>query len=105
MRIVKGLLPFHYTASTLFFKILFTISESEKQLLSTKLDDVDETRNRTSFLGYAEYDIRNGVPFSQRRIITVSEKKKLNVELRFKQVAFNETLSFPFTIPKNYRRG
>jgi hypothetical protein len=29
----------------------------------------------------------------------------LNVELRFKQYAFNETLSFPFAIPKNYRRG
>ena len=57
------------------------------------------------FLGYSEYDVRNGFPFSQRRIITVSEKKKLNVELRFKQVAFNETLSFPFGIPKNYRRG
>lgn len=88
-----------------FFKILFTISDPEKILLSTKLDDLDETRNRTSFLGYGEYDSRNGFPFSQRRIITVSEKKKLNVELRFKQVTFNETLSFPFAIPKNYRRG
>ncbi len=88
-----------------FFKILFTISEQEKQLLSTKLDDLDETRNRTSFLGYAEYDYKSGIPFSQRRTISVSEKKKLNVELRFKQYAFNETLSFPFAIPKNYRRG
>lgn len=90
---------------TTFFKILFTISEQEKLLLSTKLDDLDETRNRTSFLGYAEYDFKTGVPFSQRRTISVSEKKKLNVELRFKQYTFNETLSFPFAIPKNYRRS
>lgn len=88
-----------------FFKILFTISEQEKQLISTKLDDLDETRNRTSFLGYADYSNTAGVSFSQRRTILVSEKKKLNVELRFKQYAFNEMLSFPFTVPKNYRRG
>lgn len=88
-----------------FFRLLFTIAEQEKVLLSTKLDDLDLTRNRTSFLGYAEYDNRTGINFSQRRNIAVSEKKKLNVELRFKQYAFNETLSFPFSIPKNYRRG
>lgn len=88
-----------------FFRLLFTIAEQEKVLLSTKLDDLDLTRNRTSFLGYAEYDNRSGINFSQRRNIAVSEKKKLNVELRFKQFAFNETLSFPFSIPKNYRRG
>lgn len=88
-----------------FFRMLFTIAEQEKVLLSTKLDDLDLTRNRTSFLGYSEYDNRTGVYFSQRRNIAVSEKKKLNVELRFKQYAFNETLSFPFSIPKNYRRG
>ncbi|MFM7510866.1 MAG: DUF4292 domain-containing protein [Bacteroidota bacterium] len=88
-----------------FFRLLFTIAEQEKILLSTKLDDLDLTRNRTSFLGYAEYDNRNGITFSQRRNIAVSEKKKLNVELHFKQYAFNETLSFPFSIPKNYRRG
>jgi len=88
-----------------FFRLLFTIAEQEKILLSTKLDDLDLTRNRTSFLGYAEFDNRNGITFSQRRNIAVSEKKKLNVELRFKQYAFNETLSFPFSIPKNYRRG
>jgi hypothetical protein len=88
-----------------FFRLLFTITEQEKVLLSTKLDDLDLTRNRTSFLEYAEYDNRAGINFSQRRNIAVSEKKKLNVELRFKQYAFNETLIFPFSIPKNYRRG
>jgi hypothetical protein len=88
-----------------FFRLLFTITEQEKVLLSTKLDDLELTRNRTSFLVYAEYDNRTGINFSQRRNIAVSEKKKLNVELRFKQYAINETLSFPFSIPKNYRRG
>lgn len=87
-----------------FFKLLYTISDQGKLLQSTKLDDLDESRSRTSFLGYADYTNRVGFLFSERRTITVSEKKKLNLEIRYKQYAFNETLSFPFSIPKNYRR-
>ena len=87
-----------------FFKLLYTLSESEKLLQSTKLDDTDELRSRTSFLSYGDYTTRAGFLFSERRTITVSEKKRLNLELRYKQYAFNEMLSFPFSIPKNYRR-
>lgn len=87
-----------------FFKLLYTISDQEKLLQSTKLDDLDESRNRSSFLGYSEYTTRGGFLFAERRTITVSEKKKLNLVLRYKQYAFNETLSFPFSVPKNYRR-
>jgi len=53
---------------------------------------------------YGEYENKAGFPFSLKRNIAVSEKKKLNVEIRYKQYAFNETLSFPFSVPKNYRR-
>lgn len=87
-----------------FFKLLFTIGESDKLLQSAKFDDLDEVRNRTSFLQYNEYENKAGFPFSLRRNIAVSEKKKLNVEIRYKQYTFNETLSFPFSVPKNYRR-
>ena len=87
-----------------FFKLLYTIGEQDKLLQSTKLDDLDELRSRTSFLGYADYSNRTGVLFPERRTVAVSEKKKLNLELHFKQYAFNETLSFPFAVPKNYRR-
>lgn len=87
-----------------FFRLLFTIGEQDKLLQSAKFDDLDEVRNRTSFLLYGDYDNKTGVPFSLKRNILVSEKKKLNVEIRYKQYSFNETLSFPFSIPKNYRR-
>lgn len=87
-----------------FFKLLFTIGETDKLLQSAKFDDLDEIRNRTSFLLYSEYESKAGFPFSLKRNIAVSEKKKLNVEIRYKQYAFNETLSFPFSVPKNYRR-
>ena len=107
----SGIVSYSRTPSTVslhgvnqFFKLLYTLGEQDKLLQSTKLDDLDELRSRSSFLGYADYNNRSGLLFSERRTITVSEKKKLNLELHYKQYAFNETLSFPFSIPKNYRR-
>jgi outer membrane lipoprotein-sorting protein len=42
------------------------------------------------------------VHFATKRRISIAEKKKLDIRLDFKQYAFNETVSFPFSIPKNY---
>jgi len=85
-----------------FFKHLLTIGLDDKLVLSSKLDDLDETRNRTCYLTYNEYENKKGIPFSTKRTIHVAEKKKLDIKLNFKQYDFNETLSFPFSIPKNY---
>jgi hypothetical protein len=86
-----------------YFKNLFTIGETDKLAQSSKLDDLDEMRNRTCYLTYSDYENKKGVSFSTRREISVSEKKKLDIKLNFKQYDFNETLSFPFSIPKNYK--
>lgn len=86
-----------------WFKNLITISENEKFIQHSKLDDLDAIRNRTCDLSYSGYENKKGVNFSISRIITVSEKSKLDVRLDFKQYAFNEMLSFPFSIPKNYK--
>jgi len=88
-----------------FFKHLLTIEETNKLIQSSKLDDLDELRNRTCYLTYSDYEQKKGVHFSTRRTISVSEKKKLDISLNFKQYDFNETLSFPFNIPKNYDRN
>lgn len=87
-----------------FFKNLFTIGQADKLVQSCKLDDMDEMRSRTCYLTYSEYENKKGVNFSAKRTINVAEKKKMDIKLEFKQYAFNETLSFPFTIPKNYKR-
>jgi hypothetical protein len=86
-----------------FFKNLLTIGEQDKQVQSSKLDDLDELRNRTCYLTYDDYENKKGVNFSTRRSISVAEKKKLDIKLNFKQYDFNETLSFPFSVPKNYK--
>lgn len=88
-----------------FFKHLLTVSRDRKVPQSSKLDDSDESRNRTCHLTYDDYEDRKGIYFSTKRRINVAEKKKLDIRLNFKQYDFNETLSFPFSIPKNYDRN
>lgn len=88
-----------------FFKNLFTVAENTRQVQSSKLDDMEETRNRTCYLSYSDYETKKGVNFATRRSINVSEKKKLDIRLNFRQYEFNETLSFPFNVPKNYTRN
>ncbi|MEP6746568.1 MAG: DUF4292 domain-containing protein [Bacteroidota bacterium] len=86
------------------FKHLLTITNGDYLLLHSKLDDVDPLRNRTADLTYSGYENNNGVKFSTERRVSVSEKGKLDVDMNFKQFSFNETLSYPFPIPKNYKR-
>jgi hypothetical protein len=88
-----------------FFKNLLSINGADRFLQSSKLDDVDALRNRTCYLTYDEYENKKGINFSSKRFISVTENKKLEIKLDFRQYDFNETLSFPFSIPKNYKRN
>ena len=64
----------------------------------------DVLRNRTCDITYDEYKLIEGRTFSTKRRITVAEKSKLDINLEFKQVNFDQSLDFPFNIPKNYKR-
>lgn len=86
------------------FKHWLTVSRGDYALQHSKLDDVDVLRARTCDITYGDYEMKNGINFSRYRKIVVSEKSKLEIELQFKQFEFNEQLSFPFSIPKNYKR-
>jgi len=87
------------------FKNLITLNEADKTLLHSKLDDADPARNRTADLTYGDYESKKGVPFSTKRRIVVAEKNRLDIKLEFKQYEFNQEVSFPFSIPKNYDRN
>ncbi|HRI25415.1 MAG TPA: DUF4292 domain-containing protein [Ferruginibacter sp.] len=87
-----------------FFKNLLTLSPDNSLMQHSKLDDVDLARNRTADITYSEYENRGGINFSTNRAITVSEKNKLDISLKFKQYEFNKELSVSFNIPKNYKR-
>ena len=86
------------------FKHLLAITNGDYLLQHSKLDDADPLRNRTADLTYTGYEAVNGVKFSTERRVSVSEKSKLDVDMNFKQYGFNETLSYPFSIPKNFKR-
>ena len=87
-----------------WFKHLVSMDNNEHVILHSKLDDVDELRSRTCFLTYSDYKNDDGVRFATNRAISVTEKTQLDIKLNFKQYAFNETLSYPFSVPKNYKR-
>ncbi len=93
-----------------FFKNLFTVGETDKLVQTSKLDDIDIARSRTCYLTYSDYEDEKGpggfkVNFATKRTIHVAEKKKLDIKMDFKQVDFNEKLSFPFSVPKNYEEN
>ncbi|ULQ51034.1 DUF4292 domain-containing protein [Flavihumibacter fluvii] len=84
------------------FKNLLTIGNTDYLVQHSKLDDVDPNRSRTADLSYSNYNGSGGKPFPTFRKINLAEKNKIDVELEFKQFSFNESLNFPFSIPKNY---
>lgn len=86
------------------FKNLITLSPANFNMLGLKLDDVDLERNRSAKINYEEYADVGGVNFSTYREMTITEKNKLDVRLKYKQVEFNKDLSISFSIPKNYKR-
>ncbi|MDB5249476.1 MAG: hypothetical protein JWQ40_3870 [Segetibacter sp.] len=87
-----------------FFKHLVTIDNTNYKVLHSKLDDIDEARNRTCDITFSGYENSAGIPFSTERNISVAEQSKLDISLNFKQYSFNQPLTFPFSIPKNYKR-
>lgn len=85
------------------FKHLITIDSSNNNILHSKLDDIDMSRNRTCDITFSGYENKDGKSFSTDRNITVTEKSKLDIHLNFKQYNFNEPQTFPFSIPKSYK--
>lgn len=86
-----------------FFKHLLSIDTVKNTITHSKIDDVIESSNRTCHIWLNDYLPVQGRNFSTKREITITEKSKLNIKLDFKQYAFDEVLSFPFSIPKSYK--
>lgn len=87
-----------------YYKHLLTIDNTTNRLLHSKLDDMDVYRNRSASITYSDYEDIGGQLFSTGRQITITEKKKLNLKLKYKQVEFNKELSVVMKVPKNYKR-
>jgi len=83
------------------FKNLVTLDNADYKLMHSKLDDVQDQRNRTCDITMGEYVPVKNFQFATSRYISVSEKSRLDITLDFKQFAFDEPLAYRFTIP-NY---
>jgi hypothetical protein len=73
-------------------------------LKHSRLDDENVLRALTCDVAYGDYESRDTIRFSAYRKISVAEHSKLDIEFNYKQYNFNENLSFPFLIPRNYKR-
>ena len=73
-------------------------------LEKSKLDDESPVLNRTASIAYKEYEEKNTLFFSTLREIYISTKGTLGIKLKFKDYRFNEELTYPFTIPKKFKR-
>ena len=96
----KGLSLFSVGAA---FSNFLTLNP-DNTLRHSKLDDIDPLRARTCDVTYGDYDYSAQVAFSTYRKISVAEKSKVDIEIGIKQHKFNEALSVPFAVPKNYKR-
>jgi hypothetical protein len=85
-----------------WFRNIITLNEGDHSIVRSKLDDVDIGRSRTADLTYDAYERKQGLLFATKRRISISEKKKLDIRLDFKNYSFNGEVSFPFSVPKNY---
>jgi hypothetical protein len=85
------------------FKHLITLDNTNYRVIHSKLDDVDVVRNRTCDISFDDYETTSGFVFATKRRISVAEKSKLDINLDFKQYDFNKPVTFPFTVPKNYK--
>lgn len=85
------------------FKHYITVGKADLNVLFSKLDDIDISRSRTANLSYAGYIPMGKWKFAESRKIILTEKTKIDLALEFKQIEFEQSLSFPFSVPKNYK--
>jgi len=85
------------------FKHFMTVGKNDLNVLFSKLDDMDIARSRTANLAYAGYVPVGERIFAEERKIDLAEKTQIQIALNFKQVEFDKAISFPFSIPKNYK--
>jgi hypothetical protein len=73
-------------------------------LEKSRIDDLNPLLNRRADLFYKEYEWKDNISFSTLREIFISYKDNFSVQMKFKDYQLNPVLSFPFTIPKKFKK-
>lgn len=83
---------------------LLTINQTSKNVISSKISDEHFIPANTALFEFGDYQNFNGVNFANYRRIKVDSKmKRAEARMAFQQFEFNKELSFPFSIPQNYK--
>lgn len=94
---------FNLLSSDLQFRHLLSVDNNYLPEKS-KLDDVRPELSRTASIFYKDYEEKNGLYFSTLREIYIATQKYLDITLKFKDYKFNQELTYPFNIPKKFKR-
>lgn len=85
------------------FDILFLINPINFKINSQQLNQKEE--NNTLVINYANYETIENEFFPREINIIASDLKNTStIDVDYRSVEFNKTLSFPFEIPKNYEK-
>lgn len=88
----------------IFKSFIAVVSNPHKLLLkSNKIEQDENGAKRSCGLNYSNYETVDGVQMAMDRKIKLQDKKTTDIKLQFKEVLFNQHLSFPFSIPKSYK--
>lgn len=70
----------------------------------SRIDDLNPALNRRADLFYKDYEWKDRIAFSTFREIFISYKDNFNVQMKFKDYQINPTLTFPFSVPKKFKK-
>ena len=80
------------------------LDSGDYKILESKLANGDLLKQRNCTIAYNGYENEKGVFFSTQRDINITGSNEMDVNMEFKSYSFNQEVSFPFSIPKNYKR-
>lgn len=87
-----------------FLKHLIMLNNQNNTVVSSSLQDVNSSTNRSATITYTDYQQAFGFLFATNREINITNGAAIKVNLNFKSFTFDEPVSFPFVIPDDYKK-
>ncbi|ASZ10794.1 DUF4292 domain-containing protein [Chitinophaga pendula] len=98
-QVVKTPAIISFSCDSSAFTSLFNVFADDYVLQQSKVMDKGAGQQRSCELTYGEYKDAGGYKFATRRRLFVEEKNITRIAMEFNKVEFNQSLSFPFTVP------
>ena len=86
------------------FTNLLTVDTSDNKILASNIEVINGTSRQKFVLSYSNFDNSAGSLFSTTRKIAFALPAATNINLDFKQYSFNQPVTFPFNIPRNFKK-